>query len=412
MGLQSKFRAMGRLIGHPAVLGALMRDSRGKHLGCGSDSAHLTAAMTWMCRAQDASGTGGVSIGWYLKEGWQKAYPETTGYIIPTFLEYASRSGDTDYLERALRMGKWELSIQTSSGAICGRPGTGEHPLVFDTGQVIKGWLSLYRQTGEQRWLDAAMRAGSWIISSQELEGSWIRGSHKDIPHAYYTYVAWPLCELSRISGDERFLGSARKHVEWVLSLRDRTGWISRMAFSEQSDPLTHTVAYTYEGLLECARYFGRNERAELLAIVRQAMTVLLDSNRPVEVSPLRTNRCLPAFVQPTWRFKGEFSCLVGNVQFALIWLKLFEEFRDERFFQAAAVQIEGVKAKQDLMTKDTDIRGGVPGAAPFWAGYGSLGYPNWAAKFLADAIMLKTDIGSAKQDLVNSRGEAVANVG
>src|SRR4051794_40544482 len=52
--------------------------------------AHLDAAMEWIKRAQDSSGTGGVAWGYRARRpvrsniamGWVGAYPETTGYII------------------------------------------------------------------------------------------------------------------------------------------------------------------------------------------------------------------------------------------------------------------------------------------------------------------------------------------
>jgi hypothetical protein len=33
-------------------------------------------------------------------------------------------------------------------------------------------------------------------------------------------------------------------------------------------------------------------------------------------------------------------------------------------------------------------VRGGVPGSFPIWGGYGTYEYLNWAAKFLADALL------------------------
>jgi hypothetical protein len=51
-----------------------------------SDEVHLAAAMAWLVRAQVASENKGVSAGFHLLRGWAPPYPETTGYIIPTFL--------------------------------------------------------------------------------------------------------------------------------------------------------------------------------------------------------------------------------------------------------------------------------------------------------------------------------------
>ena len=295
------------------------------------------------------------------------------------------------------------------SGAIRGRPGTEEHPLVFDTGQVVQGLVALYRRTQENRWLKGALKAAEWIISLQEPDGSWLRGSNKGIPHAYYTYVAWPLCEIYDITRDSQFLDAARKHIQWVLSLRDKTEWIPGMAFSENADPLTHTVAYTYEGLLECSRFLPPAEKAEVLETVNRAMCRLMESHSVAFAAGRTRGLALPAFVDSSWRFKGNFSCLVGNAQFALIWLKLYQQLRDERLFRAAADQIDAIKKTQDLRTRDADIRGAVAGADPLWGGYGSLCFPNWAAKFFADALMLKQKIETQPQPPSRTPKGAVA---
>ena len=64
---------------------------------------HLAEAEAWLCRAQDASGDGGVSYGYSLRGGWRPSYPETSGYIATTFFRLA-RERDPSYFERAQRI--------------------------------------------------------------------------------------------------------------------------------------------------------------------------------------------------------------------------------------------------------------------------------------------------------------------
>src|SRR5690348_6719247 len=84
--------------------------------------AGLRAAAEWLARAQDATGCGGVSAYYALKGQWVGAYPETTGYIIPTLFRYAEVSGNAEYRERAIRMASWESDIQLAGGGV--RAGT------------------------------------------------------------------------------------------------------------------------------------------------------------------------------------------------------------------------------------------------------------------------------------------------
>ncbi|PKO73630.1 MAG: hypothetical protein CVU23_01665, partial [Betaproteobacteria bacterium HGW-Betaproteobacteria-17] len=54
---------------------------------------NLRGAIDWLCRAQDIrnsqSDSGGVAAGWSFEDGWLPSYPETTGYIIETFIAAA-----------------------------------------------------------------------------------------------------------------------------------------------------------------------------------------------------------------------------------------------------------------------------------------------------------------------------------
>src|SRR5262245_10327716 len=71
----------------------------------GGTLERASLAAAWLARAQDATGAGGLSYGYMpgrKTPGWQPAYPETTGYTIPTLLEYARLSGCEEYRRRAL----------------------------------------------------------------------------------------------------------------------------------------------------------------------------------------------------------------------------------------------------------------------------------------------------------------------
>src|SRR5262245_38916208 len=75
------------------LLQQVVHRERNAHGGF-TDDDHLRAAADWLTRAQDATDDGGVSGRFLLKSGWTSSYPETTGYIIPTFLALATVLGD------------------------------------------------------------------------------------------------------------------------------------------------------------------------------------------------------------------------------------------------------------------------------------------------------------------------------
>src|SRR3989304_1307106 len=103
---------------------------------------HIEGAVDWLVRAQDVTNNGGVAKSYSLGvnshirfKGWAAAYPETTGYIIPTLFDCCYLFRDNGLRERAIRMADWECKIQMKDGAIPG--GTiNEAPIetVFNTG--------------------------------------------------------------------------------------------------------------------------------------------------------------------------------------------------------------------------------------------------------------------------------------
>src|SRR5262249_20603307 len=133
---------------------------------------HVREAVEWLKRAQGATPDRGVargySVGWsfqFRRYGWGPSYPETTGYLIPTLFDCAAYLGEEDLRQRALAMADWEIAVQMSDGAVMGgtidQPPT---PAVFNTGQVLLGWLRAYRETGADKYLKAATAAGQFLL--------------------------------------------------------------------------------------------------------------------------------------------------------------------------------------------------------------------------------------------------------
>ena len=159
---------------------------------------HLKAAIDWLCRAQDIDEDGGVSAGWSFEDGWLPSYPETTGYIIETFLAAAKILDNKSLIERANRMIEWELSLQMEDGSFPGHFGEpGSHPVVFNTGQIMHGMVAGYVQLNRQECLEAAIRAGYWLLNQQDEDGCWRKYEHNDVPHVYNTRATATSLEIS-----------------------------------------------------------------------------------------------------------------------------------------------------------------------------------------------------------------------
>jgi len=134
------------------------------HSNCDPE-LHLREAAGWLTRAQEAGTDRGVAYGADFGQDFLPSYPETTGYVICTFLDLANHYGESDYRRRAVQMGEWESDIQMGSGAVMGGMyNTNPTPSVFNTGMVLLGWAALLRETGSERFRISGKRAANWLL--------------------------------------------------------------------------------------------------------------------------------------------------------------------------------------------------------------------------------------------------------
>jgi hypothetical protein len=376
-----------------------LRDAVGiKSRGTGRHE-HLRATMDWLCRAQDAVVDGGVARSYSLRwqrahgrRGWLAAYPETTGYIIPTFFDYAARVGHEIYRERAIRMARWEIDVQMASGAVQGGViGFPPTPAVFNTGQVLFGWVRAFAETGDERYRVALGRAAEFLVSVQDADGAWrAHGSRyaRTGVNVYDARSAWGLLEASRVTRDPSHREAAIRNLKFTLTKQRDNGWFEECCLDDDARPLLHTIAYTMEGLLEAGVILGESAFVEA---ARRAADALVARQRP--------DGALAGRFDAHWNPIGRWSCLTGDAQTAIVWLRLFRLTDRDSYFRAASRLLDYLCATQDLSAPDPGVRGGVKGSDPIWAEYGSDEYLNWAAKFLADALILDEAARTASGD-------------
>lgn len=378
---------------HPAQLIIFIRNALKLPYKQYSDRIHLESAIEWLCRSQDKSGCGGSSASYGFDHGWAPPYPETTGYIISTFLRYYSLVKDETLKERAVRMGDWEIEIQLPSGGVRGGVGINEFPIIFNTGMVILGWTDLFRQTGFDRYQSAAVKAADWLCLNMEEDGRWVKNSYQGIPHAYHSRVSWSLLEVYKLTNDSKYKEAAIRNITWVLSLVQENGWIKEMGFSGEAAPFTHTIAYTLRGLLECSHFFAEEMKLKVQSTVIKAAREILSVYMESQSGNSSRLVLLPGNFDCNFRSSANYSCLTGNVQMAIIWLKIFQLNNDRDFLDAAEKIIGQLKQLQNIKSLDSGIRGGIAGSFPIWGSYMQFSYPNWATKFFADSLMLKYSI-------------------
>ncbi len=338
--------------------------------------SHRDLAVDWILNAQNVGPDSGVSAYYHIDSGYcQTSYPEVTGYIVPTMFDTAILTGEQRYRDAAIEMIDWVTSVQLDTGAATSMDFS--TPYVFDTGQDILGWVRVYEETHNAIYLDAAINAGDWLSSIQQPDGWFPTTAYSKSTHTYHSRVAWALLRLSEVSQRSIYRDMAILNLNWVVSKQQDNGWFDISA----NDEITHLIAYTGRGLLEASVLLGTDDylqSARRLADV--LLEIQLDSGRLYGRYDFR------------WHPTVEWHCVTGDLQIAIIWLRLYHMTGNEDYHRGAKSAIVHVTKIQNIESSEKGIRGGIPGSDPLGGDYCPRQYLSWGTKFYIDAVHLMLD--------------------
>ncbi len=337
------------------------------------------AGLGWIAHSQDRVGSGGV--GDFRFQGWTPGYPEVTGYIIPTMFDWAQELGREELRSRAVRMAEWELGIQQPGGGFeSWYEGEGRPPVVFNTGQVIRGLVRTAAETGDERFLEGAKRAGDWIISGQEDDGSFSKGNYLEMTVVYDVYATASLAQLARASGDDRYGEAAIANADFAVSQQTENGWFDLCdnVPSGNATPSTHTLGYTADGLNEIGSILGEARFVDAAELTTRAL-----------LAKLEPGGRLPGRFDRDWNPAAEYVVLTGSAQLGILLAGLHERSGEADLLEGAWSLLDFVAYAQELNSVGANRRGAVAGSYPVWGRYVPLKYPSWATKFYLDQILL-----------------------
>jgi uncharacterized protein YyaL (SSP411 family) len=339
----------------------------------------LNAVADHFERAQDAGSDDGLAS-FHLVDGWSSSYPETTGYIIPTLLSMAEVLERPKLTERAMRAADWLLSVQHADGGWPGgRIGEQRPSVVFNTAQVVRGMLAAHARSGDPRYLQAADRACTWIAQVQEGDGGWAKHNFLGVTRVYDAYVDAPLLHMYRISANEHHREAARRNLELVLGRQLDNGWFADAdnTVKHNDRPITHTMAYTLDGLLESHRYHP-DER--FVDAARKAADVLLDR--------FLATGTLHGRYDADWR-GSEATISTGCMQLAVVWARLHAHEGGEHYAHGLERMLRwGLAVQHRSSQGPIEMHGALTGSVPVWGRYEKFACPNWAQKYFADALL------------------------
>lgn len=330
------------------------------------------AALNWLRRSITVTGGQGSSHSWSPIFGWAKAYPETTGYLIETLLDYAELKQDESLRTLARQCADWLISIQLPEGAFAGLLAGNREPSVFNTTQILFG-LARHSPTPSE----ALSRAVGWLMSVLEPDHAWRRYAYvPGFTPSYYTRAVWGVLEANKILKDKSVEKAMRGALHCYAERFLPDGGIRDAGFRPGKPAFTHTLAYTLEGFLECAVLLEEKEIIEKEILIGDRLLKVRDTARG------RTAGCY----DEQWRGDYSFLCPVGNCQLSIFYRRLWEVSGETRFRKAARELLQEALPHQYL-GRNKNRHGALPGSVPVWGPYLRFRYPNWGAKFFLDAM-------------------------
>lgn len=347
----------------------------------------LDKAVRWLIEAQKANPDGGMGS-FHLINKWSSSYPETTGYIIPTLINYGKKYNETEPAERAENASDFLLKIQRRSGGWQGgRVAENKPEIVFNTGQVMRGMIAAYQHTGKKQFLESCVAAGNWLSEIQHPEGFWKEHALMKAARVYDTFVDAPLLDLYGHTGDEKLKSAAIRNLDWVVNVKmTDNGWFEDCdnTVKRNDRPVLHTIAYTLDGLIDSG-IFLKDEK--YISAAEKGAAKLRDL--------FLMNGFLHGRYDRKWQGSENIIC-TGSAQMAIVWMKLYRSSGEEKYVKAAGKMIDLLIFIQNRIMKETpDTLGAIPGSYPLWGRYEPFAYPNWATKFFADALMLEDELRS-----------------
>ena len=345
------------------------------------------AAIQWLRRSIAVTGGRGSAHSYSPLWGWARAYPETTGYLLPTLLHFADIKKDDSLRQLAYACADWLCKVQLPEGAFpAGLVGRSE-PSVFNTSQILFGLVKIDKKIlAEEYFLSLFPNARDlhssleksvrWLLNNLDGGGVWRKAAYVPgyVP-SYYTRAVWGVLTANRLLQWPELSDRMRQSLRYYATRFQEDGTVSDWGFRPGEPAFTHTLAYTLEGFIESALLLG--EKEILNQVIRSAGILLRIRQEQGKTAGRYGSR---------WRGDYSFRCPAGNAQLSVLFYRLWQITGEESFRLGSYLFLREIIEFQRL-GKNPNTYGGLPGSIPLWGPYLRFRYPNWGVKFFLDAM-------------------------
>ncbi len=358
------------------------------------------AALQWLRRSIEVQGGRGSSAFYSfwrhpLQRGWAPAYPETTGYLLPTLARAEDRFALPWIAPLLDSSGEWLLDVALDEGAFPELYGHTGKPSLFNTGQILLGLAVMWQRSRDVRYRRTMERALEWMLAVR-----WLQQPHP----TYYSRAWWAALVAARSLGNQQAELDVTEVLDELAGRFLSHGALRAWGFEARSQAYTHTIAYSLRGFYEAGKLLRRIDWADKVWHSLQQLEALY-----------RRHGQLAGMYDENWKGRYSFICVPGHAQLALLYALVARDLRTDfaDFYppgtspsatpDTAHLPLERMSRqlllpllKAQRKRGGRNLRGALPGSVPFWGPYQPLRYPNWGAKFFVDAVLCVGAAGAA----------------
>ncbi len=331
-------------------------------------------SIDWLCTSIEATGYKGSShiySRWrYPLTGWHLGYPETTGYIIETLLDYQTVFPDLPLEDIAHQCGEWLLSQQLGQGAFPALLANNQTPSFFNSGMITFGLLRLEQKSFDPKRQDALEQLANWVTNRYK-DHDWTT-----VP-TYYFRAIWAYLLLAEHLQSQPLLQCCHQAIDIFTQKVTPQHAFRSWGFEGSDRAFTHTIAYTLRGCFEVGLL---TQRGDLINKAANGFTSIMKTIHP--------EKGLAGSYDVSWQGDYSYRCSTGHAQLSVLGSRLFTHTRDDQMNNQAVWLLHSIWDDQITHALDKNLSGALPGSVPIWGPYMRLKYPNWAAKFFLDAIL------------------------
>lgn len=334
-------------------------------------------ALEWLIQANDRVNRSGFSHSRniYLPNwmAWDRAYPETSGYLIENLLYYNNPNSDSNLIERAYLTAQWLCKIQAKNGAY--HSGTGfKIESSFNTAQIIFGLNAASHYFKEDIFIDARHESIQYLLSGIHPSGKWTQGLYQNnFFSCYYTRAIWPiLCCKDILSNPD--INKLSNSLNYLFEYKNEFRFFDNSGFYTDGHSLSHTIGYCLEGFYESSLILSRHDITDyIIGILTHISDIIIVEKK---LSAIFDNRLKPV---------ASYECLTGNFQIISLLFKVNSRYPNPKFIQAAMILFSSSASKQ-ICSRNIELNGAFPASSPVYAKYFPLRAVNWTNKFFLDA--------------------------